>query len=87
MSAIQYLVEFGCVEDHIDVKKHLREINASFYEAEEEWVERGTECYRAAEGMYLAITPAEGEDLDSLVRGHGWDIAVRDKRPEQTFQA
>ncbi len=87
MPESEYLVEFGCVEDHIEVKTHLRKINASFHEAEEEWIARATENYRAAEGMYLAIRTAEGEDLDSMVRGHGWDVAVRDQRPARSFPA
>lgn len=87
MSAIEYLVEFGCVEDHADVKTHLRKIKASFREAEDEWVKQGTGGHPAAEGMYLAIEPAEGQDLDPLIRGHGWDIAVRDERTARSSPA
>ena len=87
MSTNEYLVEFGCVEDHPGVREYLRENGLSYSDADEAWIVEGTQSGRAANGIYLAIrTDSKGELTDHL-SGNKWDYKIRAERPAKTYPA
>lgn len=87
MSTNEYLVEFGCLDDHPGVKKYLRENGLSYSDADETWIVEETQSGRAADGMYLAIRTDRKEELTQHLVGHEWDYKIRAERPAKTYPA